>query len=474
MLRTFVCAFFFLIAGSSAHAQKSKAEYLNKFMTALYERGQFTGAVLIAEKGTIIYKKAFGFANREENIPFALNTQEYIGSISKPLTAQGIIILRDRGHLLLTQSVREFFPELPPCMAPVTLTNLLQHTGGLAMFDDTPDMTERDVFDILLKQTTLRFAPGTRFEYCNAGYSLLGMIIAKVSGQSLNEFLTENIFKPCGMNNTTVNEITHRNTARAIGYTMYSTRNNYDTFMGGNASVISTVEDLFRWDQAMYKGEFIKPISLDETFSPSRFSFKDLWLGEKAYGYGWWISTYHGSKNETHDGAFGGYRAYIERQTGEQNTIIHISNLRHAIMTDIREGIVNVMNNRPYVLPPLGASVWLEKNRKAVGIDSAITMYYSLKKSAARKEYTFEERDLNSYGYVLLNNAQTDDAIKVFILNAKEHPNSANVFDSLGEAYLKSGNKPLALETYKKCLSLDPGNENAARMIHELGNGKRP
>jgi tetratricopeptide (TPR) repeat protein len=143
-------------------------------------------------------------------------------------------------------------------------------------------------------------------------------------------------------------------------------------------------------------------------------------------------------------------------------------------MTDIREGIVNVMNNRPYTLPPLAASVWLEKNRKAVGIDSAITMYYSLKTSAARKEYTFEERDLNSYGYVLLNNAQTDDAIKVFILNAKEHPTSANVFDSLGEAYLKSGNKPLALETYKKCLSLDPGNENAARMVHELGNAKRP
>ncbi len=86
-----------------------------------------------------------------------------------------------------------------------------------------PDMTEKDVFNILMKQESLRFTPGEKFEYCNAGYSLLGMIIEKISGESLNEFMTANIFKPLGMNQTSVNEISHPDKTRAIGYTMYGT-----------------------------------------------------------------------------------------------------------------------------------------------------------------------------------------------------------------------------------------------------------
>ena len=216
--------------------------------TSSTKRGQFTASILVALQGRVIYERAFGLADREKNRPFTTNTTEYIGSVSKPFTALGIMILKEKNKLDYDQSVRHFFPELPNFMQVITIRHLLHHTSRLATFDDFPDMTEKDVFDILLKQKVLHFTPDKQFEYCNAGYSLLGMIIEKVSGQSLNAFLTANIFRPLKMTNTSVNEITTRNKTRAIGYDMYGTQNNYDTFIGGNASVISTVGDLFKWD----------------------------------------------------------------------------------------------------------------------------------------------------------------------------------------------------------------------------------
>ncbi len=137
-----------LAINGNLFAQQSKSEKIDSLMTALYNRGQFTGSILIADNGKVVYEKAFGMADREKNIPFTLNTQEYIGSISKQFTAMGIMILKDRQKLNYNQSIRDFFPELPAFMQPVTIRNLLYHTSGLAIFDDYPDMTEKDVFNI--------------------------------------------------------------------------------------------------------------------------------------------------------------------------------------------------------------------------------------------------------------------------------------------------------------------------------------
>lgn len=144
--------------------QAGEAGRIDSLMTAVYQRGQFTGAVLVASHGKIIYEKAFGFADRERQRPFTLDTREYIGSISKQMTAMGIMILHDRGKLRYDQPVTDFFPELPACMQPVTIRDLLYHTSGLALFDDFPNMTEQDVFKILLAQKKLHFPPGEKFE----------------------------------------------------------------------------------------------------------------------------------------------------------------------------------------------------------------------------------------------------------------------------------------------------------------------
>jgi CubicO group peptidase (beta-lactamase class C family) len=459
---------------SDAQKSNSKEKRIDSLMNALYERGQFTGSILIANHGEIVYKKAFGLADRENKVPFTLATQEYVGSISKQFTAMGIMILKDQNKLNYNQSIRHFFPELPLCMQPVTIQNLLYHTSGLALFADYPDMTEKDVFDILLKQSTLRFTPGVKFEYCNAGYSLLGMIIEKVSGQSLNEFMQTNIFQPLGMRDTEVNALSHRNKRRAVGYTLFGTVNSYDTFMGGNASIISTVEDLYKWDQSLYNFRKVRSETLAEAFTPSSVVMKNQALvlnddlfGEKSYGLGWWITTHNGGMDMFHDGAFSGYVSYIERMTADRRSVICVSNLRNPHLYDIRTAIVNILEDKPYHLPKMLASVWLHQNTASLGIDSAIAKYRVLQNKDGLN-YDFSENVLNSYAYILLRGGHTDDAIKVFELNVDLYPDSINVYDSLADGYERAGNNAKALESCRRALQIDPHNEQEKTRIRAL------
>ena len=474
---------FFLIAVALKLPAQSgdsvSSRTIDSFMTALYDRDQFSGSILIARNGKVIYEKAFGLADREKQFPFTTGTREYIGSISKQFTAMGIMILKDRGLLDYSQSVRHFFPELPVCMQVVTIRHLLYHISGLALFDDSPNMTEKDVLNILLKQGSLRFSPGDKFEYCNAGYSLLGMIIEKASGQSLNAFMRINIFEPLGMRNTFVNEIDHRDTARATGYTLYGTINSYDSYMGGNVSIISTVGDLFKWDESLYNSQLVKSETLAEAFTPSSvvmnnpsLTLKDNTFGDKSYGFGWWIAMHDGSKDFFHDGAFSGYIAYNERLTAAHLSIIVLSNLRQPFVYDIRSGIVHILEGSPYSLPKIPGSVWLHRKTATLGIDSAISLYRIMQQSAD-PDYNYAEIVLNSYAYLLLRAGKVDAAIKIFTLNAAIYPGSFNVYDSLADGYEMSGNKALAIESCKKALQIDPANEYEKNRIKTLEKGNQ-
>ena len=454
--------------------QAGQAGRIDSLMNAVYRHGQFTGAVLIASHDKIIYEKAFGFADRQRQRPFTPDTREYIGSISKQMTAMGIMILHDRGKLRYDQPVRDFFPELPGCMQRVTIRNLLYHTSGLALFDDFPNMTEQDVFKILRTQKELHFPPGEKFEYCNAGYSLLGMIIEKISGQTLNGFLQANVFVPLGMHHTLVTENGHPDTTRAIGYTLFGDINNYDTYMGGNASVVSTVGDLYLWDEAIARDRLVSRKTQTEALTPSSqvtgnsaLVLKDPMFGDKSYGFGLWLASRDGGQDIWHDGAFSGYTAYNERITAGETVIAEVSNLRGAPVYEIRQAIVNILKGRPYVLPKLSGAVWLDKAIKTSGIDSAVSAYQRLYQSGD-PDYEFSEAALNSYAYILLRAGRVQEAIKVFQLNASLYPNSFNVYDSLADGYEKAGDKAAALATCKKALAIDPTSTYMQRRIASL------
>src|SRR5882724_4464153 len=372
---------------SSKTYVSNKSKKIDNFISAINKSGQFMGAVLVAENSKIIYKKGFGFADTKTKEKFTPTTPCYIGSLSKQFTAMGIVILIEKGLINYDQSIRQYFPGLPECYQPVTIRNMLQHTSGLALFDDFPDMTEKDVFSILLRQTSLRFTPGSKFEYCNANYSLLGMLIEKISGKNLDEFLTANVFIPSGMKNTYVDEPSIKNRKRAVGYYLFGDEYNYNTYIGGAASVVTTVEDLYKWDQMLYHPTIISKQSLEEIFTPGNNEWGSDMYGKQGYGFGWFISGDESNKIIQHDGGFAGFRSYIERQVSKHNSIIFISNVRHELIGNIREGIVNILEDKPYTIPKISWANWIMGKAKEVGMEQAILNYKSLAETKDSNNY---------------------------------------------------------------------------------------
>lgn len=450
----------------------SKTRKIDSFMTALSKRGQFSGAVLVSIQEKPIYKKGFGYANRIVKEIFTTATPCYIGSVSKQFTAMGIMILKERGKLAYDDPIRNYFPQLPICMLPVTIRHLLIHSSGLALFNDYPNMTEQDVFNILLKQRSLQFTPGEKFEYCNANYTLLGMLIEKVSNSSLNDFLTKNVFIPIGMKNTYVDEATVRYRKRAVGYYLFGDEYNYSTYIGGAASIVSTSDDLYKWDRYLYNPKIVSVQSLRDAFAVNIKIGNDELYGNKGYGFGWFVCEAGGETIVQHDGGFAGFRSYIERQPGKHNTIIFISNVRHSLTGEIRQAINNILENKQYTLPGVSYANWIMTEAKSADIDRAIAKYRIIAGSKDSSQYYFSESEFNSLGYYLLRNNKIPDAVKFFLLNTERNPTSSNAFDSLGEAYMKAGDKQLSLNSYKKSLELNPYNNNAAEMIKRLQAGE--
>jgi CubicO group peptidase (beta-lactamase class C family) len=447
---------------------QSHTENIDKLMLAIHQNGQFMGAVLVAENGKIIFEKGYGYADRQAKEKFTPATPCYIGSLSKQFTGAGIGMLKAKGVLDYSEPVRKYFPDLPAFYQPVTILDLLHHCSGLALFDDFPGMTEQDVYAILQKQTALRFTPGEKFEYCNANYTLLGMLIEKLSGKSLDAYLTEYVFKPCGMKNTYVDEPAVKGRKRAVGYYLFGDEYNTTTYIGGAASVVSTVEDLYKWDQALYHPKFMAEETLAEMFTPGKQAWRNSVYGKMSYGFGWFISGDHADSVQQHDGGFAGFRSYIERQPLRHNTIIYVSNVRHSLKDSIRAAIRYILHDRPYSIPKISGANWIMQQAKEKDVAQAIREYKRVSSGSDSSRYYFSESECNTLGYYLMRNSRTADAILFFELNAERFPGSGNVFDSLGEAWLKAGNKEKALAAYKKALALNPDNKGTADIVKQL------
>ena len=450
----------------------STTRKIDSFMIALNKRGQFSGAVLVTLRGKSVYKKGFGYANRNTKELFTTASPCYIGSLSKQFTAMAIMILKERGKLTFDDPIRIYFPQLPAFMQPVTIRHLLIHSSGLALFNDYPNMTEQDVFNILLRQTSLQFTPGEKFEYCNANYTLLGMLIEKVSNSSLNDFLTKNVFLPVGMKNTYVDEADVHGRKRAVGYYLFGDEYNYSTYIGGSASVVSTVDDLYKWDRYLYNPTIVSNQTLHDAFSVNIKIGQDDMFDNKGYGFGWFVCEAGGETIVQHDGGFAGFRSYIERQPDKHNTIIFISNVRHSLTGEIRQAINNILERKSYTIPKISYANWVIAEAKKTNINKAIEEYRMITAGKDSSQYYFSESEFNSLGYYLLRNNKIPEAIELFKLNTEKNPVSANAFDSLGEAYMKAGNKQLAIENYKKSLELNVYNNNAAEMIKKLQAGE--
>ena len=345
---------------------------------------------------------------------------------------------------------------------------------------DHPGLTKTEVLKAVIKQHANFPKPGWRYQYSNTGYILLAMIAEQVTGHSFSDCLRDDIFNPLGMNRTFLDDGSgHGLDLAATGYDQYGKidgvppalenfpllRHLLPDYTKGDGGIYSTVDDLLKWDEALYANKLVRQSTLEEAFTPGKVK-----EGVSTYGFGWNISRAYllfGDKYVWHTGSTGGYRAFIGRRLGEKLLVSMLTNQGNSPRVEINDAIVNLLHGRAYTLPKLPIAAKMYAFIKQQGIEAALQMYVSLKANNAAS-YDFSESEFNSLGYKLLDGGDKESAIRIFELNAAQYPSSANAFDSLGEAYQKAGKKDLAIKAYRRAVGLDQHSLHARSMLLKL------
>jgi CubicO group peptidase (beta-lactamase class C family) len=464
------------VSAAQTPTAKRLAAKVDEYMNAAVKFEKFSGRILIARDGLPVVTRSYGMANYELKVPNTPKTIFQLGSVSKQFTAMAIMQLQERGKLKVSDSICKYLEDCPAAWQPITIRHLLTHTSGIVNFSALADWDERISvspytragFVKEFRNLPLEFVPGEKFTYSNSGYYLLGLIIERTSGKSYREFLGENIFAPLGMKSSTYNEHPALVPNRATGYyweldSFISAPNENLALSFASSGIYSTVEDLLLWDQALYTEKLVSGKSLEEIFTPFR----------EDHGYGWIINKKFDRKMISHAGRHNGYKAYIARFPDERVTVLVQGNSDRANATKTGTNLAAMVFGAAYTVPVEQGSDMLLAAIKEKGIDAAVRQYREFKRTQPEK-YNFNEpeRTLNVLGYALLGQRKVKEAIGVFKLNVELFPKSANPYDSLGEAYMLTGDKELAIENYKQSLELDPRNMNAVDMLKKLRESK--
>ena len=310
--------------------------------------GDVPGAsVLVVRNGDAVVRKSFGMANLEECIAAAPNTNYRLASVTKQFTAASILLL----NIPLEDSIRKYLPELPAYAEAITIKHLLTHTSGLIDYEDlipagaTKQVHDIDVLHMLAKESTTYFPSGTQYRYSNSGYSLLSLIVARVSGQGFADFLRTHIFEPAGMKNSVAFEEGVSTVAnRAYGYSRVEdsgpplsrqpgaavphwkrTDQSLTSAVLGDGGIYTSIDDLVHWIAWLDAGKFDRAlVPQTKTDDPGI-----------QYGFGWRISDHGGRRYVWHSGETIGFRNAILRFPAEHLAIVVLTNRNEGEPRDI-------------------------------------------------------------------------------------------------------------------------------------------
>jgi D-alanyl-D-alanine carboxypeptidase len=323
---------------------------LDALILAMFDQRQVHGgAVAIINQGEIQYAKGFGVANLDTAEPVTLETRFWIGSMSKQFTAMAVMMLVEQGRIILDNSASIYLPQLPSSYNAVTVRHLLTHTSGIKRDFIRPGcppfVSESMTGDLLfeaLGDADLDFEPGTALRYTNTGYTLLGMLIEKISGTSYRTFLKTHIFDPLGMSATHSVEPEDRDIVRlAAGHEW---RNGRDWVMRpalrfGSGNIITTVIDLAKWDAALYTESLISQKSLRQIWTPHRLNNRQIaslgWDDQGIHykiGFGWFVNNEPGNFVAHHGGELAGNSVQIDRYISKNLTIVVLVNRGQAAL----------------------------------------------------------------------------------------------------------------------------------------------
>lgn len=341
-----------------------KGHLIDSIFSRLHLKAGFNGTVLYGEKGRLVFKKAYGYDDFKVKKKLTTQSAFQLASVSKMFTAMAIMILKEEGNLDYDDTVRQYIPELP--YPGVTIRHLLNHRSGIPDYmhfsdpywDHSKPMTNEDMIRIMAWERPPRyFSAGNGFDYCNSNYALLASIVERISEKPFDLFMREKILDPLGMDNTFIycpepgQGLTSSVPVGVAGHR--SSRgiprqeaNHYQNGVMGDKGIYSTVEDLFKWDQALYQEILVSDATLQEAFkagSPRFAAYRDN------YGFGWRTK---GNRPGTvyHYGWWKGFRTYFIRDLDQEKTIIVLTNTTRMLSSNL---LYDILDNKQYELGPV-------------------------------------------------------------------------------------------------------------------------
>jgi CubicO group peptidase (beta-lactamase class C family) len=473
------CLLILILTTSTAiHAQDS----IDVFVKAQMQKRKIPGLQLaIVKEGKIIKTGNYGLANVQDSIAVTGTTLFTINSITKAFTGVAIMQLVEAGKLELSSPISSFLTDLPAAWKAVTIQQLLSHTSVI------PNIGEEE--EAVLIASTLEeswkrvlaspmdFRPGEKFSYNQTNYLLLGRIIDKLSGMPFTQFILNKQLQKAGMTNTIragfgAEKDVISGAARSYRYTQGKLANMYFSFpppLQTAAGMSSTALELAQWIIALQSNLFLTRTSLNSLWSPALLSngktggFSGLLNG---YAAGWPVIA---RAEHRAVAPVGGGRSAVFVYPDDYLSVIILTNLSggspDAFIDEIAGFYIPDMkeaNGFGLSLPAKALRSELEK----IGYRNAVEEAKRLKTRNAA--FTLTEKEVNTWGYKLINQKRIKDALEIFKLNVYLYPASANAFDSLAETFAEMGEVDLAVKNYEKAVKLEPGNRNAAEQIKKL------
>lgn len=478
-LTIFICT-----ACGQSIQEPATSDKIKEYLSALEQVG-FYGAVLVEFNGAVIISEGFGFSNTDEELKNTKATLFDIGSITKQFTAAAILKLEMQRKLSTEDKISKYFEGLPPDKASITIHDLLRHQSGLIgnVGKDYDKITEEAFLDQVFS-SGLRFETGTGFSYSNVGYSLLAMIVERVSQQDYETYLYENLWNPAYMEMTGYTRPDFDTNGIATGYYRDGrvwgkpTDKEWDTsspywHLKGNGGVLSTTEDLYKWHKSLLTEAVLSKEAIQKFYHPT---LRPEESEASYYAYGWDISkTPRNTTQVWHNGGNNFLYADFLRFIDEDITMIMLSNKSHPNFDNLSFEIAKMIFNPEYT--PAIPAMDNQENREFTshiikiieesGLEKAKEAYKNRKSSEQLLQFM-----MRNEGFNRIDHENAAIPIQIFEMNVFVHPNSARALQDLGEGYMETGNNELALKYFKKSLSINPDSPFVKNMIERLEGGE--
>jgi CubicO group peptidase (beta-lactamase class C family) len=469
LITSFLCLTISCFGQKPKNSNKYLKQKIDNYLKETIEVNQIPGAaVAVIKNGKVIYEQYYGKSSIEENTLVDENSIFRLYSTTKIISAVSVFQLIERGKLSLEDNTSKYLDNLPQEWQKVKIKNLVTHSSGLpdiVKFEDIPYSLDENEKWARLYKKTMEFETGDHYSYNQTNYCLLTKIIEKTSGSTFEDYVLKNQFPSAKKGVVFSANSSEFISGRVIHHLFNLKTNKYERFNADHGKIHNsgsglniTLKEFVAWNKRLDKNILLSQATRNAMWSP--FQFKNT---EDSFLYGW--EMYETNKIKSF-GFSGGNMTAFRKFVDNDLTIIFLSNgyKNYNVEEQVIDHLAGIVNEKlldSNLLTNEKITADFYKN----DIEKAIQNYHTIKNQNPTRNF---ENTLITIGYNLMNNGNLKDAIKVFELNVKENPNSANAYDCVAEAYFANGQLELSKQNYQKSFYMYPANTNAKDMVNKI------